>query len=136
MLSQNSVSRLLAAAGEVLNGDVAPRIEDDFARMQAKATAELLLNLADRVTWTEAELAQDVHDDGEVLAAALGGDGEAAGGGGGRHRDAVRAEAIEALKVLESQGASERLDAVEAVLRRQSADQAGAMTSTMYRAST
>jgi hypothetical protein len=48
---QNSLERLLVGVATALRAEIAPRLEDEFARGQALAGAEILENLAPRVQW-------------------------------------------------------------------------------------
>ena len=48
---QNSLERLLAGVAAALREDIAPQLEDEFARGQALAGAEILENLVPRVQW-------------------------------------------------------------------------------------
>jgi hypothetical protein len=48
---QNSLERLLVGVATALRVEIAPRLEDEFARGQALAGAEILENLAPRVQW-------------------------------------------------------------------------------------
>jgi hypothetical protein len=50
-MMQNSLERLLQGMAETLARTVAPATDDPYASAQAMAAAELLLNLAERVTW-------------------------------------------------------------------------------------
>ena len=50
-MMQNSVDRLLLGVATVLRNDIAPQLQDEFARGQALAGAEILENLAPRVQW-------------------------------------------------------------------------------------
>lgn len=48
---QNSLERLFAGMATSLREDVAPAVEDPYARAQVMAATELLANLAERVEW-------------------------------------------------------------------------------------
>jgi hypothetical protein len=48
---QNSLERLLVGVAAALREDIAPQLEDEFARGQALAGAEILENLVPRVQW-------------------------------------------------------------------------------------
>ena len=48
---QNSLERLLAGVAAALREDIAPALEDEYARGQALAGAEILENLVPRVQW-------------------------------------------------------------------------------------
>jgi hypothetical protein len=50
-MMQNSLERLLAGVAAALREDIAPALEDEFARGQALAGAEILENLVPRVQW-------------------------------------------------------------------------------------
>ena len=50
-MMQNSLERLLAGVASALREDIAPQLEDEFARGQALAGAEILENLAPRAQW-------------------------------------------------------------------------------------
>jgi hypothetical protein len=50
-MMQNSLERLLAGVATALREDIAPQLEDEFARGQALAGAEILENLVPRVQW-------------------------------------------------------------------------------------
>src|ERR1700744_1656999 len=52
----DSPQRLLHAIAVALTEEVAPHVDDPFARMQCKAPAELLANLADELDWARAPL--------------------------------------------------------------------------------
>src|ERR1700744_3445873 len=52
----DSPQRLLHAIAVALTEEVAPHVDDPFARMQCKAAAELLANLADELDWARAPL--------------------------------------------------------------------------------
>ena len=50
-MMQNSVERLLLGVAAALREEILPQLDDDFARGQALAGAEILENLAPRVQW-------------------------------------------------------------------------------------
>lgn len=53
---QNSLRRLLEGTVRALLDDVAPAVEDPYARAQALAAADVLANLATRIEWSPAYL--------------------------------------------------------------------------------
>jgi hypothetical protein len=50
-MMQNSLERLLVGVATALREDIAPALEDEYARGQALAGAEILENLVPRVQW-------------------------------------------------------------------------------------
>lgn len=52
---QNSLERLLRGVAAALRDDIAPVLEDEFARGQALAGAEILEQLVPRVQWRDDE---------------------------------------------------------------------------------
>jgi hypothetical protein len=54
---QNSLERLLGGVAAALREDIAPALEDEFARGQALAGAEILEQLVPRVQWRADEAA-------------------------------------------------------------------------------
>lgn len=67
---QNSLERLFEGMVEALREDVLPAVGDAYARSQVLATAELLGNLATRVEWRSADLAELVAEIRTALAEA------------------------------------------------------------------
>jgi hypothetical protein len=68
---QNSLERLLEGIAAALRRDVAPALDDAYARSQALAGAELIENLAGRVEWRCADLAAVVDSVRPILAEAV-----------------------------------------------------------------
>lgn len=134
MLIQNSVGRLLAGAAEALENEVAARVDDTFARQQVRAVAEILLNLAERVDWTEAVLSED-RDELLRLLGTLEEPGGAEAGEG--DPAAARREAldrvVEALADRQGGLPAERVEPTEELLREQAIARARRLRSTMYR---
>lgn len=50
-MMQNSLERLLVGVATALREDIAPALDDEYARAQALAGAEILENLVPRVQW-------------------------------------------------------------------------------------
>ena len=61
MLSAVEVARLLEGVATALRTHVEPHVDDRFARMQLRASDELLRNLAGRVEWSLPELQAEVE---------------------------------------------------------------------------
>jgi hypothetical protein len=57
-MMQNSLERLLAGIADSLRDVVLPAVDDGYARSQLTASIELLANLATRVAWDGAQLAE------------------------------------------------------------------------------
>jgi hypothetical protein len=68
---QNSLERLLEGIAAALRREVAPALDDAYARSQALAAAELIENLAARVEWRCADLAAVVDSVRPILAEAV-----------------------------------------------------------------
>jgi len=64
---QNSLERLFEGMATSLREDVAPALEDPYARAQVSATIELLANLAVRVEWRADLLRDEIERIREVL---------------------------------------------------------------------
>ena len=58
---QNSLDRLLAALAVSLTDEIAPQLEDPYARAQAMAAAELVNNLSTRVEWRRDLLIEEIE---------------------------------------------------------------------------
>lgn len=69
MLTNIPPAKLLEGVADSLQAEVAPRLDDEFARMQLRAIDELLRNLAPRIGWIDAELGSDVAGIERLLAA-------------------------------------------------------------------
>ena len=69
---QNSLGRLLGGVAEALRHDIAPALEDEFARGQALAGAEILENLVPRVQWRADDAAAVIALIGPLLAREAG----------------------------------------------------------------
>jgi hypothetical protein len=67
---QNSLERLLEGIAAALRDDVAPALDDAYARSQALAGAELIENLVGRVEWRCADLVAVVEGVRPLLAEA------------------------------------------------------------------
>ena len=67
---QNSLERLFEGIATSLREDVAPGIEDPYARAQVSAAIELLGNLAVRVEWRADLLHEEIARVRDVLATA------------------------------------------------------------------
>lgn len=67
---QNSLDRIFEGIARSLSEDVAPHVEDPYARSQVMAAVELVNNLATRVEWRREPLLADIAAAREVLAAA------------------------------------------------------------------
>jgi hypothetical protein len=67
---QNSLERLFEGIATSLREDVAPAVEDPYARAQVTAAIELLGNLAARVEWRADLLHEEIAHVREVLASA------------------------------------------------------------------
>ena len=66
----NSLDRLLDGIAATLRNDIAPQIDDPYARAQAHAAAELLAHLAEHVEWRCDHLRAEI----DAARAALPGD--------------------------------------------------------------
>lgn len=64
---QNSLERLFDGMATSLREDVAPALEDPYARAQVSATIELLANLAVRVEWRADLLRDEIERIRDVL---------------------------------------------------------------------
>jgi hypothetical protein len=64
---QNSLERLFAGLATSLREDVAPAVEDPYARAQVSAAIELLANLAARVEWRADLLHEEIEHCRAVL---------------------------------------------------------------------
>ena len=67
MLSAVEVARLLEGVAAALRTHVEPHVDDRFARMQLRASDELLRNLAGRVEWSLPELRVELEGMEELL---------------------------------------------------------------------
>jgi len=67
---QNSLERLFEGIATSLREDVAPAVEDPYARAQVTAAIELLGNLAVRVEWRADLLREEIARVRDVLATA------------------------------------------------------------------
>jgi hypothetical protein len=56
----NSLDRLFAGLIASLNGEIIPRLDDEFARGQAYAAMDLLNNLRPRLDWAVGPLAEQI----------------------------------------------------------------------------
>jgi protein involved in temperature-dependent protein secretion len=65
---QNSLERLFEGIATSLREDVAPAVEDPYARAQVTAAVELLGNLAARVEWRADLLREEIARVRDVLA--------------------------------------------------------------------
>jgi len=68
---QNSLERLFEGIATSLREDVAPAVEDPYAKAQVSAAIELLANLALRVEWRAELLRDEVAQARTVLETAL-----------------------------------------------------------------
>jgi hypothetical protein len=66
----NSLERLIEAVIATLRVDVIPHISDGYARGQAISVIDLLNNIASRLEWARAPLAETVAEQRNALAAA------------------------------------------------------------------
>jgi aminoglycoside phosphotransferase (APT) family kinase protein len=129
MLIQNSVGRLLAGAAEVLEKEVAAQVGDTFARQQVRAISEILVNLAERVDWTDEVLSEE-RDELLRLLAALGAEAGAAAEG---EPEAGRRGALDEVVVALADLPTERVEGAGGLLREQAVARARRLRSTMYR---
>lgn len=67
---QNSLDRLFAGILDTLRDVVLPATDEEYARVQLAACIEILANLATRVEWDRAQLAETSSDAAEALTAA------------------------------------------------------------------
>lgn len=67
---QNSLDRILDGIARSLTEDVAPLVDDPYAKSQVMAAVELVNNLATRVEWRHEPLLADIEAAREVLTAA------------------------------------------------------------------
>lgn len=67
---QNSLDRIFEGIARSLATDVAPLVEDPYAKAQVMAAVELVNNLAARVEWRREPLLADIAAAREVLSAA------------------------------------------------------------------
>ena len=68
VLSAVPVQRLLDGVAAALRTDVRPHITDPFALMQLRAIDEVLINLAERVDWSLADVAEETDEIERMLA--------------------------------------------------------------------
>lgn len=67
---QNSLDRILEGLARSLATDVAPHVDDPYAKAQVMAAVELVNNLATRVEWRREPLLADIEAARQVLSAA------------------------------------------------------------------
>lgn len=67
---QNSLDRIFDGIARSLSEDVAPLVDDPYAKSQVMAAVELVNNLATRVEWRREPLLADIEAAREVLTAA------------------------------------------------------------------
>ena len=142
MLSPVEVSRLLEGVAAALRTHVEPHVDDRFARMQLRATGELLRNLAGRVEWSLPELQAELAEMEQVLtelrAAGWPGDSAAGPSPAGTTEEALarRVALLEALSDAirwTQDGESEEARAVIARFLRAANDrERGRLQSGMY----
>jgi hypothetical protein len=140
----DSPQRLLQGIAVALTEEVAPHVDDPFARMQCKAAAELLANLADELDWAQAPL-QRRNDELRTILDALrrsGWSGHGPSGADGRPAareagaEATRAELLaelrEAMRWLAGQ-APEAAVEVDELLRSDLENQVAKLRRGMFR---
>src|SRR5262249_59630389 len=93
----NSLERLIAGIIATLRADVIPNVTDAYARGQAIGVIDLLNNIAPRLEWARAPLAEAVRDRRKAVSAARALVPQAPAGAAGLSGQAIPAASPAAL---------------------------------------